>query len=356
MSIPNDLTEEERGMFAEHGVTFDDEGGAPENTTPDAPESVAAPTVETITVPVARDPATGQFAAPPATPAATSTQGEIDPATGQVKTPDPAAAPPPGFVPHAALHAERVKAQEIARNFATLQARTNAILAAQAKATTSAHPMPDIETDPAGFVQALRDRLDAFENKEREANMTRSVDSAIEQDEKTYESYTPDYPHASRYYVGSRARELLLTQTPEAAQQIMAQEVRQIADMAWKKGVPAASMIRDIAIARGYQPGTEVPDINFAALQASPPQPQAQTPTPPATPAQQRGKPTAQQILASVEQGRATSKTLSSGGGAGGAVDLNAEALLSMSDEEFEHHLQLGTRNGSARFAAIGGR
>lgn len=368
MPIENDLTTEEMAEFAEHGVFFDE---TPPNSPPPPPPPVttdpASPpppppadaTVgnaltaeelgERITVPVTRD-EQGRFvmAATPATPAPPPAVAAVDPATGlpvAIPAPPP---PPPHFVPHAALHAERLRTAELARSHGLLQTRVNAMLAAQRANSVPLSTMPELDpANPAPFITALEERLAVFESERAAETQFREIDASITQDENTFIAHTPDYPAASAHYVRSRGTELLITNTPEDAQKIMTQEVRAIADQAWKRGIPAAQMIYDIARARGYTPGdpnSPPPPPPAAVVTAAPNSP---PPPPPAlSPAE---------VIASVAQGKAASRSLS-GSGAAAADEINANAILKMSDAEFEQFLGLGRPGANERFAAIGGR
>lgn len=336
MPVLNDLTEEERAAFAEDGVTFtDDAPAAAEEPAPVVVEPAPAPAIITakLTVPVARDVATGKFVAPPAAlaPAAASLSA-VDPVTGQPTR------PPEGYVPHAALHAERQQKAEIARNYQVLQTRMNAMLAQQHPQPTQA-AMPNIEDDPLGYFARMEQRIAAFEQQRIQEVQTRQIDNALDQDELTFASQVPDYPNASQHWVQSRAQELLAFNPPDVAKDMLSKEVRVIAQEAWKRGMPASQMIYQLAQARGYTPGQAAPAAAPAPI--APVVPVARPLTPQAT-------------IEAVRQGQAVSRSLSSGGAAG-AVDLNAEAILNMSDEEFEAHMKLGSKHANRLFAEIGG-
>lgn len=339
MAVQHDLTEEELRAFAEQGVVITNLPSTEDFNDP-APAADAAP--------VTADPAPSADAAPVTPPA-----GESAPAADAAPATPPADAaapvtPPPGFVPHAALHQERTARQQQAQQMALLQARTNALLAAQAPA---APEMPDMNADPAGYIQALHERLEAFETERRQEQQFREIDTAIGQDEALFMQFTPDYDAASNHYVQSRAQELLsLGFTPQQAQATMMNEARQMAQQAWQQGVPAAQMVYSMAQARGYRTGapqTAQPAQQQAPALPVPPQGQQPSPVTPQTPS-------AAAIVAAAQQGQQATRTLSNAGGTGGTATMNAEALLSMSDEEFEAYLKLGTKGANARFAAIG--
>jgi hypothetical protein len=251
------------------------------------------------------------------------------------------------MVPHAALHQERLRANEAIRNFNLLQARTNALLAQRAPEPT-APVMPAIEDDPAAYFQALEERVAKFENAGAEEARTRQIDTALEADEKSFLAYTPDYDAASEHYVQSRGRELLQFHTPEQAQQIMRNEVRQIASQAWERGIPAGQVIYNLAMSRGYVKGAPSPFADPA--QAPAPQnggpAAARTPPAPLTPAAQ---------VAAVRNGQGASRSLGAAEGGATGETLSADALLAMSDEEFEKYLKLGTKQAESNFRQFAG-
>lgn len=357
MPAEHDFTDEELQEFAQHGVIITQ--GAPAATANEDPAPAAAPAAapaEGAADPAPaegqpRDPATGQFAP--------KQEGQA-PAPADPNAADPNAAPqgtqpgapPPGFVPHQALHQERQQRQQIAQQMATLQARTNAILAARQQPELQ---LPDLNEDPVGYVRGLEERLRQFEESQAIETQNRQIESAIEVEENTFRSYTPDYDQASAYYVQSRAQELLAFYPPQQAQQIMMAEARQMATEAWQRGIPAPQMVYTMAQARGYRPGAPA-GSSTAPLQpqGGAPQPQATAPSPGTVPAVPNGAPAAAAVVAAAQQGQAATRTLSGGSGAASTTNLNAEALLSMSDEEFEQYLKLGTKGANARFAAIG--
>lgn len=350
MAVEHEFNEEELREFAQHGVIISQPAAAAqeEQATPASP----APPEEQLSVEGGaqqpRDPATGQFApkpgesAPEAASSADASPADASPADASAPP-----APPPGFVPHQALHQERALRQHMAQQLATLQARTNALLAAR---QPQAPELPDLEQDPVGYVRALGENFARTEEERQIEAFNQRVDTAINEDEAAFRAYNPDYDEASSHYVQSRAQELLAFYPREQAQQIMLQEARQLAQEAWRRGVPAAQMVYTMAQARGYRAGSaQTPSQTTPATPA---------PAPVATPqsGQQQSAgsaPSPSAVVAAARQGQQATRSLSGGAG-GGVAELNAEALLSMSDEEFEQVLKLGQKGANARFAAIG--
>ncbi len=333
MPAPNDLTPEEEAAFTQHGVQPAGPGSEPvvENDGDVQDQGAAVPVVEANPPTVVTPPEGGR----PRNADGTFMSAEQIAAQ---QTANPAAAndehQQPRMVPHEALHAERQRAANAIRQSQLLQTRMNAMLTARQQ--QEAPQLPDINDDPAGYIQGLEARLSAFENQRREEAQTRQIDDALSQDEVLFSQSVPDYDQASDHYVQSRARELLQFYSPDEAHKILTDEARQIANQAWQRGVSAAQMVYNLAQARGYTPGNTAANPQLAPIPARPgPTPQAQ--------------------VQAINAGQAASRSLSGGGGgAAPAGQLNAEAVLNMSEEEFEQYLGIGKKGANARFAAIG--
>lgn len=359
MPVPNDLSADEEKMFTDNGMS---PLGAGMEPTGEPNQSVVIEHEEPAQhgdrpAPVRDE--QGRFVAAETTPAPTPAPAPApdaapDPnADPNAPAPDaaadpnaPPAAPPPGFVPHAALHAERLRANQMAQQFAALSARTNALLMAQQGMRPE--PLPDLDTDPVGYVRAVGERVQQQDQQTAEQREQDIINTQMEQDEAAFRSYTPDYDQACDHYVASRARELSNFYPPEQCQEIMLNEARAMAQQAWQRGIPAAEMTYRMAQARGYVPGGPAPTPTPTPTPAPAP-----VPAPAPAPAPAPGGPAPSATVAAVRQAQSASRTLSAGAGGGAAVALNAEALLAMSDEEFEQHLALGQKGANARFAAV---
>lgn len=260
----------------------------------------------------------------------------------------------PKMVPHAALHEarERVKALQDANTRA--MARMNALMAAQRPASSfDRSSLPDLEQDPLGYIRGLETMLEQREQRDQEAVMTRQVDQGIELDEQTFQTIYPDYPDASEFYVQSRAAELGRFHRPEAIAQMLYNEVRQIARLSWQSGKSTAQTVYELAQQRGYAPkqteqqGQQRPQGQQGQGSGG----QGAGAAPRALKQPQQGA-----RLATIAKGQRNSRSMGGSGGSGSAAELNAEALLDMSDAEFEEYLGLGTKGANERFAAIAGR
>lgn len=244
---------------------------------------------------------------------------------------------PNGFVPHAALHAERQRSAEINRRLGAATARMNAMLAAQATEAPRAAEAPTLETDPIGYMEHIEQRLNEMQVQTQQRETFNVIDTQLNDEEEGFKLITPDYEQAAEHYVRSRASELQMFATPQQAQQYLREEVRQIAQESWKRGMSAPEAIYNLAKMRGY---------------AGPaPRAAAPTPTPTPTPA---ARPSAAAQVAAITRGQAASRSLSGGGGSS-PQDLNADALLNMTDDEFEAWLS-SSKDRNAKFAGVGGR
>lgn len=334
-----EMTDEERAMFAAHGVT--DLGGQSDVI---EGEVLNAGGDENTQTPPASDEAAGQ----PGQEVTQDPQTVEGDANGQQAQPGAPQQQDNRTVPIAALHeARRIQAEAQQRaQLATV--RMNALLQAQRdREAQQQRPMPDLREDPEAYIQTLEQRLSEFDAARNEEIQTRELDTAIAEDERLFAAATPDYEQATNYYVQSRGRELLLTYSPDQAQKIMGDEVRQIARTAWSRGQSTGQMLYSLAQARGYAYAPQQP---AARPQGGPaPLPQGGQPAP----TQQRtAAPTPQAIVEAQRRGAPNSRSLSAAGGAS-PEELNAQALLAMSDEEFEAAIGVGTKGADTNFQKV---
>lgn len=335
MPFGNDLTPEEEAEFTAQGVTSlpprDEIGRFTSAAEPAPAEPVVEVVVEAPAVPAVPTPPAPAAPVTPEAPAATPEAPASE-----------AAAPPPGFVPHAALHQERIRAQQAIQQSATVLARANAIL--NRVRGEPATPMPDMQADPVAYLTALEERVGQAEQVRQQETQTNQIDTLLTQDENTFALLQPDYEQASEHYLRSRVTELeAIGATREEIQLALTQEARAIAQQSWQRGVPAAKTIYTLAQARGYQ--TPQPTADPV------PQPAVPTPQPAPTPAPVSVAPSA--TIAAIQAGQAAGRSLSGAAGGGAAAIPNAEALASMTDEEFEAALGIGQRGANSRFQSI---
>lgn len=168
-------------------------------------------------------------------------------------TPKPAepAKPPPNFVPHAALHEERLKRQALEKELSDLRAGR--------QTEPEKPPAIDPETDPIGALKEIR----AYQQQMREQGERHQQEQAFVQRVQTHESdfaaATPDYADAITHLREGRAKEIVdlakavgqpITQEQLAAQ--LRHEVLMTADVAFKAGKNPGEVFYELAKARGY--------------------------------------------------------------------------------------------------------
>lgn len=378
MPAPNDLTPEEERMFVEHGVqpagpgrepVSDGDGAAQQGDVTEGGQSVHQPQQHSDREPPQQTAAEALAAqqqeqqVQQQEPDREALRQQVNPKreNGQFKSKEEIEtevdqliagqqqqqqAPPPGFVPLAALHEARNRERQFAQQLSLAQTRMNALLSARAPQEQGLQ-LPDLNENPVAYVAALGERLEQLENQRIAEAQNRQIDNALEQDEHAFAAVVPDYEEASDYFAKSRAQELLNFYPPQQAHEILVKEARNIAQQAWQRGIPAAQAVYQLAQARGYQPQNTAANPVQHPLQGFPPQ-QGQQQVP-------RGPTPQAQIQAVQKVQQNGPRSLSGGAGGGNRTEaLNANALLNMSDEEFEQYLGLGTKGASARFAAIG--
>lgn len=346
------FTPEELALFADNGTPMD--SNAPPVIMPPPEPEPAAPAA-----PVAPEPVVEQAPREPAAAATLAAPEPVDPAA-PIDPAAPAAPAPVSMVPHAALHAERAARAELARQNNILTTRMNTILAQQEAANPMRDqlpPLPDLATDPVGYMQALGERQQLIEQTRQQQVYEAQLDGRIEQDEESFKATRPDYEQAAGHYVRSRGAELMNYYPPEQIQKIMTEEIRAIAQESWKRGTSAGEMIYRSAMARGYTPGTQPPAPQpgltappaFTGLPPLPPLPAASAQP---SAAQQ---PSAAAILASVAAGQTANRSLSSATGATPARGFTAEDILKLSDADFEKLFPAGTEAANAKFRSVAG-
>ena len=134
--------------------------------------------------------------------------------------------------------------------------------------------------------------------------------------EQQFEAATPDYRAAMGHLVNARQAQLeaLGVADPAARQQMLANEVAQIAIQTRQQGRNFAETLYRLAKASGYAVAQPAPSPVADAIEA------------PATPAERQA--------ATIERGKAMSATVGSVGTAP-ATKLSPERIANMSDREF---------------------
>ena len=164
--------------------------------------------------------------------------------------------PPEGFVPHQAMHAERMKRQELERKIAELEARL---------------PKPEEEkppqwvdplVDPEGFRKY--DEWRQRENNEKLEQINRSLKEREEtavrvrraaELEAEFAAETPDYPQATQFLHQARVSELAaMGYSPDQISAQLRQDAMGVFNAAQQIGMNPAELLYIRARRAGYQP------------------------------------------------------------------------------------------------------
>jgi hypothetical protein len=135
--------------------------------------------------------------------------------------------PPEGFVPHQAMHAERIKAREASAKVEALEARL-AELESKANPEQPAPEYVDPLVDPEGYRAwaehqntATNEKLEALQQAQQQQAQQRALVARVRQYDEQYAAQNPDYADASQFLMQARTEEL--AQAGYSQQQIQAQ-------------------------------------------------------------------------------------------------------------------------------------
>lgn len=270
--------------------------------------------------------------------------------------------------PVSALHEEREKRRALERTnaeekavhvaeLARTQERLNLLAAAVQEASKppppaapAPEPIPDFDTDPAGHIRAtfkaqqdeirgLREALGQHGQHFQQMDQQRQQATAHQQlaqwtlaQEQALAASNPEYDPARQHLINVRHQELeaMGYTDPAARQQIIGQDVLQLATQAAQQRGNFAQMVLALSKARGF--------VMPAAPVAEPPVVE------PAAPATRE---------AAQERGRDMALTLGSGGGAPRGA-LTADNLARMGDADFEAVLAKAKKDPAAMRALFG--
>lgn len=249
------------------------------------------------------------------------------------------------MVPHKALHAERVKRQAAEKEAAALRERTaaetaklqervnllvnvaQAASAPPAAAPVAEEPLPDVNSDPVGHFKAVADRqarelgdlraiMGGFQQQQQQAAQARELQNWGRNQEAAFAAREPTYPQAMTHLTQARLAELqaLGITDPGQQQQIMAQDIHNIAVTARQQGADFAERLYNLAVKRGFKAtpaAASIPALDADAEEV------------PSTPAARR------------EAARDNATTIGSVGAAPPAR-LSVEKIANMNDKQFE--------------------
>ena len=228
-------------------------------------------------------------------------------------------------VPSYRLKEEADRRREAERKLELLAQRTDTLLS-QIQQVTAPSPEqpPDREEDPVGYLtwqnEQLLQRLDYQTQTQQQTTEQQTQQRAAEAFWNDYNAgvneyarKTPDYSEAIAFLTDSRRKELAALGCTDPAEQdnVLWQESFQIAALAKQRGQNHAEIFYNLARGRGYKGGQPITQpVNQPAVQPK-------------------------QNLDNVRRGAQAATSLSNMGGAG-EEELSAEALISMTDEEFQ--------------------
>lgn len=181
--------------------------------------------------------------------------------------------PPEGYVPHQAMHEERLRRQEAERRLAALEqaAEQQRKAAEQAKAEEEAK-LGDPLVDPDGFQKNLQRQLESTREMvrqqqqaaQRERLMQARAEDAVRM-ESEFKATVPDYDDAVGHIRQARVDELKAYGWDD--QRIVAQiaqDANSVYDSAKRLGMNPAQLLYQLAQQRGYKPR---PKVDEAAAQ-----------------------------------------------------------------------------------------
>lgn len=268
--------------------------------------------------------------------------GDIDTEIEQTDTPDRTKT-----VPQQALHAEREKrkaaeakaqaaelksAADAARFAERFEMLTQAVQAAAPQQATPAAPeIPDVTTDPIGHFKALYETtqktladqqaiLTGFQEQQQKAQAVSDLRNWGIQQEVSFEQQEPTYRDAMKFLTSKRHAELELmgiVHVPTRNQLIM-QDVEQIAQISRQQGVNYAERLYNIAVERGFTKAPVIP-----ALDAAP------------------------DAVARAQRGRDNATTIGTSGAAPPAA-MSPERIAAMPEKEFAAYLDKVKQNPAA--------
>jgi|GEM_PF-1908098 len=296
-------------------------------------------------------------------------EGDQENADGQGDDDDVDADGKPKMVDHRALHKEReghkTTKKELAEwrdKFSRLEGRIDALQdlgkAGQSKgdgdeATESADedPMPDAEEDIFGYAKWQGRRIERLEaaNKQtadtvaegqrQTATATEKTEivRAFQQDAQTFSGETPEFAQAYTFLVASRTNELKRLGYTDPKEQVakINEDEMSIVRTAIANGESPSEILYELARERGFQPGSTSEQQNSetktdAAAQSETSSQNAKGADTATTKAQSGAK-----TIEDLKKAQNAAMSLSSAGGAD-ALEITAESLIAMSDEQFD--------------------
>lgn len=226
--------------------------------------------------------------------------------------------PPAGYVPHGAMHSERMRAQNAEAALNEMRAEIEALKAAQP--APEPEPVPDQFADPEAYnawvqrqAQAPLEQVQQIQAQLREQQEMQYLNSAVIADEQSFVKEKPDYKDAIDFALQARAKQLAIFApdgTPEAQLLQAAQKERvDVVRQAIQAGRRPAEVLYRISEGFGYQ--------------AKAPEP---TPAPGSTEAEK---------VTALANAQAATQSLTTAPGASAAAEITLDYLAGLSDEAY---------------------
>lgn len=221
--------------------------------------------------------------------------------------------PPPGFVPHGAMHQERERARQAESELAQVRAEMAALRLAQQynQPQQQEETPPDIFAEPEKYNEWVQrqtgnaqEQVRRLQEQLQQQAEAQHLAAMLEGDATSFAAEKPDYSQAVSHLVKTRTAELQLiypNAKPAEVSQAIEQERLNLVRQASSMGMRPAEFMYNLAASRGY--------------------------TPPAAPVNTQA---ANQIKAQAAAQAAT-QSLSSAPANAGAGDLTIESLAKMS-------------------------
>lgn len=226
------------------------------------------------------------------------------------------------MVPQGALHAEREKRKEFEGKWKEAQVQLDAIANLRKSIAERAPVVPEAPTpsaEPNAEIEYLKKQLAEVQGVQHQTAQQQQlsqvadaevahVHSVLTQAENAFRQTQPDYDKAIEHVVQARASELRLYGVPDVQiQQMLREEVIEIAKSAIQMGRSPAEVGYELAKLRGYRP--EAPQAGTGSAQAT---------------------------VAAVKAAQAGSRSLGQASGGAPAGEINAQTIANMTHEEFE--------------------
>lgn len=224
--------------------------------------------------------------------------------------------PPAGFVPHGAMHAERMRAQAAETALNEMRAEIEALKAAQP--APEPEPVPDQFADPEAYnawvqkqAQAPLEQVQKIQEQLREQQELQQLNGVVIADEQAFVKEKPDYKEAIDFALQARAKQLAIFApdgTPEAQLLQAAQQERvDVVRQAIAAGRRPAEVLYRISEGFGYQ-----------AKQTAP-----------------ASGPTEAEKVTALANAQAATQSLTTAPGASAAAEITLDYLAGLDDEAY---------------------